>query len=183
MEPQPAREPHGDEAVCGHLFCEGQLIFISLFCFLVHGFSLPLGTGCFNEMVRTKAECAVCREKIKEDGPKKLCFASNAKRREIMNLKTHCSLQVEGCDWRGTLRELLSEHQGKCGYTGMMNCSFVFLIYSLAHHVHNPIFRVLIAVMCDGCHAQVQRRNMIIHATTECARRSLPCLHCHVRFA
>ncbi|XP_077821375.1 TNF receptor-associated factor 2 isoform X3 [Macaca mulatta] len=121
------------QAQCGHRYCSFCLASI-------------LSSGPQN--------CAACvHEGIYEEGISILesssAFPDNAARREVESLPAVCP--IDGCTWKGTLKEYESCHEGRCP---------------------------LMLTECPACKGLVRLGEKEHHLEHECPERSLSCRHC-----
>lgn len=120
------------QTACGHRFC----------------------IICVKEMLRKpRPRCPMDNEILNKDE----VFPDNFCKREILNLTVLCKNRVNGCSWKGQLRELLDKHTTSCDY---------------------------LVVICtnEGCSASVFQKDLQKHLQSDCEFRGIICDYCSQEF-
>ncbi|XP_044161994.1 TNF receptor-associated factor 2 isoform X2 [Bufo gargarizans] len=125
------------QAQCGHRYC----------------------SFCLRKIISSGPQkCAACiQEGIFEEGVSILesttAFSDNAARREVEGLPAVCP--INGCDWKGTIKEYEALHEGKC--------------------LH-------MLVPCPACKTLIRATDRDWHNERECPERKLNCRYCKLSF-
>ena len=94
------------------------------------------------------ARCPVCNK----DGDFN-AYPNHHIKREINNLKIHCTNKEKGCEWQGELNNVNNHLSNRCVFKEV-KCS-------------------------NECGKMIERRYLTSHVETECPRRKVNCQYCH----
>ncbi|XP_068105058.1 TNF receptor-associated factor 2 [Hyperolius riggenbachi] len=125
------------QAQCGHRYC----------------------SHCLRKIISSGPQkCAACiQEGLFEEGISILesstAFPDNAARREVEGLPAVCS--INGCSWRGTIKEYEATHEGKCPF---------------------------MLLPCQACKQLIRISDREWHNERECPERKLNCRYCKLSF-